>query len=250
MDRCFVLLDKSAMKTLRERLLFLLDLRHITQTEATEKGGFKNTAFINDIIREHKHSVTGKNLVALAKAFDTSEAFLLGQTDDPEPGATATVKKEPKEPFPSLPEFDIRAGTSYGGGTDTLEWAENGVSGHQAIAAWGFPKPFVENELGLSFGFADVIPIAGDSMDDGTRDALVSGDRVIIDRKSQDVRQGGIFAVWDGEGVIIKQVELVRGAEMPTIICKSRNPRYDPISLHLDDNVHVIGRVAGKISRV
>ena len=236
------------MKTLREKVLFLLDLRGLNQKQATDKGGFKNTAFINDIIREHKHSVTGKNLTALAKALDTNEAFLLGQTDDPEPGASKTITV--KEQRYALPEFDIRAGASYGGGTDMTEWSENDMSGHQAVASWGLPKPYVENELGLAFGFADIVTIAGDSMDDGTRDALVSGDRVIIDRKSQDVRQGGIFAVWDGEGVIVKQVELVRGVEAPTIICKSRNMRYDPISLQLDGNAHVIGRVAGKISRM
>lgn len=167
------------------------------------------------------------------------------------------TRKEPvtdRLPF-TIPEIDLRAGASYGGGIDDQEWnvpvgPNEAINGHQAIAAWGLPQGFVERELGLSFGFADIIQIRGDSMDDGTVHALVSGDRVIIDRRDTDPRQGGVFAVWDGDGVIVKQVELVRGSEPTEIICKSRNKNYDPIRLVIDGNVHIIGRVAGKISRM
>jgi len=155
----------------------------------------------------------------------------------------------------TIPEIDLRAGASYSGGVDEQEWnipigPNEAINGHQAIAIWGLPEAFVERELGLSFGHADIIQIRGDSMDDGTVHALVSGDRVIIDRRDTDPRQGGVFAVWDGDGVIVKQVELVRGTEPAEIICKSRNKNYDPIRLMIDGNVHIIGRVAGKISRM
>lgn len=149
-----------------------------------------------------------------------------------------------------LPEIDVRGGASYGGGIRDEEWQNGDRSGDQPIAHWGFPPAFVERELGLAFGSADVIRVRGDSMDDGTAKSLASGDRVIIDRKDTDVRQGGIFAVFDGDGVIIKQVELIRGHEPPRVICKSLNTRYDPIPLVLDGSVHIIGRVAGRISRV
>lgn len=87
-------------------------------------------------------------------------------------------------------------------------------------------------------------------MDDGSAKALTSGDRVVIDRKDTDPRQGGIFAVWDGDGVIIKQVEIVRGSSPPQIVCTSRNSNYKPITLDLDGNVHIIGRVSAKFSRM
>lgn len=164
---------------------------------------------------------------------------------------------DPAPSAPTLAEFDIRAGTSYGGGMDGGEPWEEPIGGkgetittHAPVAQWGLPPSYVEKELGLTYGFADILQIQGDSMDDGSRTALMSGDRVIIDRRSTDPRQGGIFAIWDGEGVIVKQVELIRGEGRKHIICKSLNRRYDPIHLDLAGDVHVIGRVAGRISRM
>lgn len=149
----------------------------------------------------------------------------------------------------SLPEIDLRGGASYGGGKTDEEWQNGGESGDKPVAQWGLPAAFVQRELGLQFGQADIIQVRGDSMDDGTAKGLSSGDRVIIDRRDRDPRQGGIFAVFDGEGVIIKQVELLRDHEPARILCKSRNSSYDPIVLVLDGSVRIIGRVAGVISR-
>lgn len=149
----------------------------------------------------------------------------------------------------ALPEIDLRGGAGYGGGQSDELWQAGDVGGDKPVAHWGLPQSFVQRELGLQYGYADVLQVRGDSMDDGTAKGLSSGDRVIIDRRDTDTRQGGIFAVFDGDGVIIKQVELVRGHAPPRIVCKSRNVAYDPITLDLDGSVRVIGRVAGVISR-
>lgn len=204
-----------------------------------------------------------RKLIEIARVCGVSPEWLLGETDSKTGSDTGAplperqLRRQGQVPIQSpmssrktLPEYDIRAGASYGGGMDDEEWRDGDISGHAPVAQWGLPPAYVERELGLSYGFADVIPVRGDSMDDGTVHALVSGDRVIIDRKDKDPRQGGVFAVWDGGGVIVKQVELVRGDGPPRIICSSRNPHYKPIELVLDGSVHVIGRVAAKVSRV
>jgi phage repressor protein C with HTH and peptisase S24 domain len=97
---------------------------------------------------------------------------------------------------------------------------------------------------------ADIVTIEGDSMDDGSRKSLASGDKAIIDLGSQNYRQGGIFALFDGDTVIVKQVEYIRGTNPPQIICKSLNPAYDPFKIILDGNAHIIGRISGKIMRM
>lgn len=204
-----------------------------------------------------------RKLIEIARVCGVSPEWLLGETNNKDGTDTRSTKPERQvqrqlqaqsmastSSRKSLPEYDIRAGASYGGGVDDEEWRDGDVSGHAPVAHWGLPPAYVERELGLSYGFADLIPVRGDSMDDGTVHALVSGDRVIIDRKDTDPRQGGVFAVWDGGGVIVKQVELVRGDGPPRIICTSRNTHYKPIELILDGSVHVIGRVAAKFSRV
>lgn len=200
-----------------------------------------------------------RKLIEIARACGVSPEWLLGEST--ERNGTAGDPKPPRMPRvtqssggvvsrKSLPEYDIRAGASYGGGMDDSEWRDGDISGHEPVASWGLPQAYVERELGLTYGFADILPVYGDSMDDGTAKALTSGDRVIIDRKDTDPRQGGIFAVWDGDGVIIKQVEIVRGATPPQIICTSRNSNYKPIVLDMIGNVHVIGRVTAKFSRM
>lgn len=201
-----------------------------------------------------------RKLIEIARACGVSPEWLLGQSDEKTaagetetPGGRST-RRPSSAPASvsrkSLPEYDIRAGASYGGGMDDNEWRDGGVSGHEPVANWGLPQSYVERELGLTYGFADILPVRGDSMDDGTAKALLSGDRVVIDRKDTDPRQGGIFAVWDGDGVIIKQVEIVRGASPPQIICTSRNGNYKPIVLNLNGDVHIIGRVSAKFSRM
>lgn len=151
-------------------------------------------------------------------------------------------------PF-SIQEIDIRAGAAYGGGKSDEEWQDGDRAVDKPLGVWTFPSGFAQRELGLKSELADIVQVRGDSMEDGSARGLTSGDRVIIDRRDTDPRQGGIFAVYDGEGVIIKQVELLRGHEPPRIICKSLNHRYDPVELILDGSVRIIGRVAGVISR-
>ena len=152
---------------------------------------------------------------------------------------------------PTVKEIDVRGTASPGGGVDgEVHWEEGGYAAEYAVARWGLPSTYVRNELGLDFERSAIISVRGDSMDDGTKFGLSSGDRVIVDHQDTDPRQGGIFAVWDGGGVIIKQVELLRDAAPLRIVCRSLNARYAPIELVVDDNVRVIGRIAAKIARM
>lgn len=150
----------------------------------------------------------------------------------------------------SVREIDVRGGASYGGGIIDEAHQEDGNQADKVVARWGLPTEFVESELGLRSGGMDIIKVRGDSMDDGSARGLSSGDRVMVDRDDRDVRQGGIFVVFDGVGIIIKQVELDREAQPPRIVCKSLNTRYSPITLTLESPVQVVGRVAARISRM
>lgn len=227
--------------------------------QARKDAGFRSQQALGDVVGLSQQAIgdleTGKSmetakLYEIARACGVSPDWLLGKSDDSStPSSTVVQLRRPIEPR-NLPEIDIRGGAAYGGGVVDSEWNEGGVGGHEAIAHWGLPPAYVERELGLTFGEADIIQVRGDSMFDGTATSLSSGDRVIVDRRDTDPRQGGIFVVFDGEGVIIKQVELVRGHRPPRIICKSKNVAYDPIPLTLDGIVRIIGRVAGKISRL
>lgn len=150
----------------------------------------------------------------------------------------------------TIPEFDLRAGASYGGGYAIEAQVidnEKTYSAEAVKAEWGIPPAFLQGELRLSPARTHVLAVDGPSMVPD----LMPGDRVLIDLTHTDPRQGGIFAVREDGGVIIKHVEIVRGSEPPRIICKSSNATYSPFELILDgEKVAIIGRVAGRISRM
>lgn len=235
------------MDAVRKLLVGLIEDRGLNLSQVSLKLG-KSHSYLQQFVKRGVPAKLPEDVRAqLADLFGVDEV-LLGKA----PSARArleTVHADEKPPE-ALPEYDVRGGVSYGGGMDTQEWEDGGNPSQMAVAHWGLPPSYVRNELGLTFGQADILPVKGDSMDDGTKHGLSSGDRVIVDRRDTDPRQGGVFAVWDGGGVIVKQVELVRGTDPVRIICKSRNPSYDPIELIIDGNVHVIGRISAKIARM
>jgi hypothetical protein len=143
--------------------------------------------------------------------------------------------------------------TGYASGAQFMELSPNGdglVERPASRQSFYFPEEYARTVLGLHVGKADILPVRGDSMDDGSKYALVDGDRVIIDLSAKDIRQGAIFAVWDGAGVIIKQIEIMRGSKPAKLLCTSLNPRYKPFELDINEDVHVIGRVVAKLARM
>jgi phage repressor protein C with HTH and peptisase S24 domain len=133
----------------------------------------------------------------------------------------------------------------------TIRDGHRTYSGEAVRAEWRFPPAFVQQELKASLAYLDIVEVRGDSMTNLEMHAhLGPGDRVVIDRRDTAIRQGGIFAVRDGDETIIKQVEFVRDSDPPRIICTSLNPRYRPFELVLDGSAEVIGRAIMKLARM
>lgn len=200
--------------------------------------------FIRDLITGRKRSVYQEAMGKVAKGLDWTLADLLGQELDIQLERLESDNVE-------IPEIDVRAGASYGGGVASEDESldEEGTErvGGPVRSRWGVPAPFLRNELRVRAGRAHILPIRGDSM----IDTLYDGDRAIIDLDDTDVSQGGIFALLDDNGtLIIKQVELIRAGGPKRILCTSRNPRYKPFELPLHEPVRIIGRVASKITRI
>jgi phage repressor protein C with HTH and peptisase S24 domain len=181
-------------------------------------------------------------------------AGLVGSFDpdsDERRGVSSTGKGRHKLTPGSIAELEMRAGMGGGGFAAIAEVNDDGAVNSYAAdrvkAEWIMPPDFVRNEMHVSFGHSEIITAEGDSMEPDIR----SGDRLVVDRLKRSVNQGGIFAVRDGDELIIKQVELVRPVtDPPRITCTSRNPAYSPFELTLDGSAEVIGRIAGKISRM
>lgn len=235
------------MDSVRKLLSGLIADRGLNLSDVSKKLG-KNHAYMQQFIRRGIPEKLPEDVRSkLADMFAIDEHLLGAPLRQSQQQAMTMVVSNP----PYLKEYAVKGGGAYGGGMlDDGEWQQGGEPAQEVIAQWALPPSYVRNELNLSFDTADIISVRGDSMDDGSKFGLSSGDRVIVDRADRDPSQGAIFAVWDGSGVIVKQVEPVRGSEPLRIVCKSLNPRYEPFELILDENAHIIGRIAAKFSRM
>lgn len=223
-------------------------LREIERTpaEAARKGGLERN-FFRDLLDGRKESVRESSLAKVAKGLDwTKDELLSGGV------VVSDIVRSPDRST-LVPEIDVNAGAAYAGGfgeEENAPGAGNSTVSRDVIRAeWGIPVPFLRGELRLRTDRVHILPIRGDSM----TDALYDGDRAVVALDDLDVSQGGIFAILDDVGsVIVKQVELIRSKKggAQRILCTSRNPRYAPFELVLEDPVRIIGRVACRITRL
>jgi Peptidase S24-like len=236
--------------------------RHLIDTRVRELGRTLKDVSLEIGLNEtylQQFVKYGKPKKGLPESARRALAVLLSVSEVDLGGPSASLKIVTPSETPSafqIDEIDVRGSAGYGGiepGQRLIDWRDQDDAPSDRPMATGtfyFPEDYARKELGLHPGRADILPIQGDSMDDGSKYALVDGDRVIIDLSSRDIRQGAIFAVWDGDGVIIKQIELIRNSKPPKLLCSSLNPRYKPFELEITDSVHIIGRVAAKLARM
>jgi hypothetical protein len=234
---------KRAEIDLRQRVVHRLAELQRSPIEAAVRGHLERN-YIRDLIAGKKLSVNQKNLPRVARGLDWTVPQLLG--DEIVNPLHARIPSD----ITTIPEIEIRAGTVHDHGSQQAALlGEDGERIGRAVvrSQWSFPSPFLRDELHMRTARAHIVQIRGDSM----IDALYDGDRAIIDLDDTDVGQGGIFALVDDDGaVIVKQVELVRSSGTKRILCTSRNPNYKPFELLLEHPVHIIGRVASKITRL
>jgi phage repressor protein C with HTH and peptisase S24 domain len=148
----------------------------------------------------------------------------------------------------AVPEVDARAGAGSGQVGDheivTLQRGETYV-GHRVISDWVFPSAFLRHELHVQPGGIMVLEVVGDSMSP----TLETGDRVIVDTSHSRPTPDGIYVIEEGDGPMVKRLQLIRRSEPAEVRIISDNPRHEPYTLRLDD-IRIIGRVSGRVSRM
>ena len=82
------------------------------------------------------------------------------------------------------------------------------------------PRSLVRDELRAEPGDLLVINVRGDSM----TPMFEHGDQLVIDKRDTNPVQPGPFALWDGDGYVVKNVERIRATKRYRIF--STNPAY------------------------
>ena len=131
--------------------------------------------------------------------------------------------------------LDVRLGAGGGGS------GEEDFIGEPDL----LPIRLVEGELqGKASDFL-LMEVEGTSM----VPELLSGDRVLIDRRKTNPTQPGIFALFDGFGMVAKLVERVPRSDPPQLRILSRDPGLKPYQATLDE-ARIIGRIVWIARRV
>lgn len=100
------------------------------------------------------------------------------------------------------------------------------------------PRRLVEQELGARPADILIVDVLGDSM----VPLFFEGDRVAINRSRTSLSAPGVFALWDGDGFVLKNVD--RDTHAGTIRVFSENPKYKERVYRMDEieTLQIMGR--------
>ncbi|MCK6442308.1 LexA family transcriptional regulator [Elstera cyanobacteriorum] len=140
-----------------------------------------------------------------------------------------------------IAEVDVRAGLGLGGEA-LAEYRPNtngGVLLGDAVRGhWHLPDDYLRVELRATASDLTIIEVEGDSM----APTLQTGDRVMVNLRARVPSPPGIFALWDGLGVVCKRVEHIQGSDPPLLKIISDNERHSAYERTIEE-AHIIGRV-------
>lgn len=137
-------------------------------------------------------------------------------------------KSTPLDGMTVIPEYDIKV--SAGGGVY--------IDKEDIKSEWSVPTSLIRNELRRNPNTLSMVEVTGDSMEP----KLLPGDRILVDHSDVNPSPPGVFALWDGYGLVVKNIHRVHGSDPEKITCISTNGVYPPYEAFLDD-VHIVGRV-------
>jgi phage repressor protein C with HTH and peptisase S24 domain len=150
-------------------------------------------------------------------------------------------------------EVDVRAGAGGGGVPAGVYFVHDGDGNTYEAEGirdqWIIPQSVVRETLHASPAHIRIFEVIGDSMlnPDSRAFSLYPGDRVFADLRDTTPSPEGIFVLWDGLSVVVKRVEVVRGADPFRLRLISANPQYSPYEATLDE-VRIIGRYVGRFT--
>lgn len=175
---------------------------------------------------------TSKHLREIARHLDTTEEYLLGETDDPAAKLGEHLapwrgpEGQPHENAVMIPQLEI--GYSMGGGSVFADYTQT--------AMVPFPREWLRPMIGGTFADLFVARGEGDSM----MPTLLDGDLCIIDTAQKTIRQQDrLWCLSYGDLGMIKRVRLQPDGGALVI---SDNPAVENFTAY-DSEMHTIGRV-------
>lgn len=254
----FRAMDDGIKQRIQERLKAL----ELSPRAASLRAG-GSADLIRGLLRDKQRGFRGENLTKLAEVLGVSVNWLQTGEHEHIPSedilpadsgsgdfdrmAASMVRKYKGKSIDAVPEIDARAGAGNGSVGEEVVAQLRGEAyiGHKVTAEWAFPSSFLRHELRTQPGAIIVLEVVGDSMSP----TLESGDRVIIDTNYLRVTPDGIYVIDEGNGPMVKRLQLVRRSDPAEVRILSDNKNHEAYTLRLED-IRLIGRVSGRVTRM
>ncbi|MDX2236640.1 MAG: LexA family transcriptional regulator [Hyphomonadaceae bacterium] len=227
----------------------------LSEREVSRRAGL-NESFLKDWRLHPSRRPRQDTLERLAPALNWTVGQMLAEADavadsgraayevDTPAGGlpVAAAKRDAREAsrvggaFLMVPEYDVRA--AAGGGTIPER--------EEVRSLWPFSRSTM-NALRLDGRDLAIVEVVGDSM----APTLISGDKVMVDLADHRVGVPGLFAIWDGDGLVVKRVERMwaRPESPQRLKLISDNTAHTPYEVDLQW-VHIVGRVVLLVRRL
>ncbi len=166
-------------------------------------------------------------LAKIASALGTTPGALLG-IEEYVPSADLPSDDTGAPRFVPIRQLDVNAGLGAGGFPDD----------HAQPKTFWMPADLIEWQMGGKPDDFVVMETEGQSMEP----TLLNGDLVLVDQRKRNPSNPGLFALWDGFGVVIKWLERVAHSSPPKIRLISENSRFSTYEV-LADEARVLGKV-------
>jgi hypothetical protein len=159
--------------------------------------------------------------------------------------------KEKYEPrtIGAIPEIDVTIGAGEGTVGDfvqiKLDKGGESAVGHKVIAEWKFPDGYLQNTMKVSARNSIVMEVRGDSMDPTIR----HGDKIVVDLGITTFGDDGLYLISDGHSAPrLKRLEYIWKSDPPTVKVISDNPSHREAQVMSLLEMHIVGRVAARVS--
>lgn len=187
-----------------------------------------------------------ETLRKIARALQTTSAFLLGETSNPGIAASDSVAEAsyegppgklalPVEEYVHINAFNVQGSAGNGRWQDDEELI---------IGKLAFQRSWIKNNTRAGLDQLAVIKVNGDSMEP----YLADGDTVLVDMSDTVPRKDGVYVLnYNGE-LVVKRLVVKPALRRITVI--SDNSRYEPYDVEDGENFRVVGKVIWRGGKV
>lgn len=195
--------------------------------------------FIYDILHGKSANPSVVTLAQVADALNINISELLGSS----PSATSESSPAPsvEAPLHNMSGF-METGGDYVVISSAL--VEATLSGDTIILQEETGKPYyfrrnwIRDRLHTSPADLRMLPIRGDGMNP----TLCADDIILVDVSKRTPSPPGLFAIFDGAGLVIRRLEMLGNTSPPAVRVIADNPRYSTYEIAVSD-LHIIGRI-------